>query len=128
MPPPVTTQSNLIVAALTAFRNLVNGIQRTGDPGQQLQQVTTSMGEMVNVLERVATATAEHEQQLGQIDQRFGQNEQQMQNLQQECRLLKLSEQSVVTYTARQGLSKTQVWNHPEITQSELYYESASWA
>ena len=81
--PPVTMPSNLIIAAVTAFRNLVNSIQGTEDPGQQLRQTTTSLGEVANVLEKLAASTAAHEQQFGQMDQRLGQTAQQVQNLQE---------------------------------------------
>ena len=70
MPPPVTMPSNLIVAAVTAFRKLVNNIQGTEHPGHQLRQTTNSLGEVANVLERLAASTAANEQQFGQIDQR----------------------------------------------------------
>ena len=83
MPPPVTMPSNLIIAAVTAFRNLVNSIQGTEDPGQQLRQTTTSLGEVANVLEKLAASTAAHEQQHIQFDQRLGQTVQHVQNLQQ---------------------------------------------
>ena len=68
MPPPVTMPSNLIIAAVTAFRNLVNSIQGTEDPEQQLRQTTTSLGEVANVLEKLAASTAAHEQQYFQLD------------------------------------------------------------
>ena len=83
MPPPTTMPSNLIVAAITAFRNIVNGIQGTEDPGQQLRQTTASLNEVANVLEKLAMSTAEHEQQHIQNDQRLGQTMQQVHDLQQ---------------------------------------------
>ena len=82
MPPPVTTPSNIIIAAVTAFRNLVNNIQGTEDPGQQLRQTATSLGEVANVLDQLAASTAAHEQQFNQMDQRLGQTVQQVQDLQ----------------------------------------------
>ena len=70
MPPPVTMPSNLVIAAATSFRTLVNTIQETQDQGLQLRQTVTSLGEVANVLDLLATSTAAHEQQFGQIDQR----------------------------------------------------------
>ena len=68
---PVTMPSNLIIAAVTAFRNAVNSIQGTEDPGQQLRQTATSLGEVANVLDQLAASTAAHEQQFSQMDQRY---------------------------------------------------------
>ena len=65
--------SNLIMAAVTAFRALVNTLQGTEDRELQLRQTAASLGEVANVLERLAASTAAHEQQFGQIDQRLGQ-------------------------------------------------------
>ena len=62
--------SNLVVAAAAAFRALVNTIQGTQDQGLQLRQTVNSLGEVANVLDLLATSTAAHEQQFGQIDQR----------------------------------------------------------
>ena len=75
--------SNLIIAAVTAFKNLVNSIQGAEDAGQQLRQTTASLGEVANVLEQLAASTAAHEQQYFQLDQRVGQTVQQVQHLQQ---------------------------------------------
>ena len=83
MPPPVTMPSNLIIEAVTAFKNLVNSIQGIVDPEQRLRQTTDSLGEVANVLDRLAASTAAHEQQYFQLDQRVGQTVQQVQNLQQ---------------------------------------------
>ena len=82
MPPPATTPANILIAAVTAFRNLVNSIQGTEDPGQQLRQTATSMGEVANVLDKLAASTAAHEQQFNQMDQRLGQTVQQVHDLQ----------------------------------------------
>ena len=71
--------SNLIIAAVTAFRNLVNSIQGTEDTGQQFRQTITSLGEVANVLDQLAASTAAHEQQFSQMDQRLGQTVQQVQ-------------------------------------------------
>ena len=70
MPPPVTTPSNLVIAAATAFRNLVNTLQGTQDQGLQLRQTVASLGEAANVLDLLATSTAAYEQHFSQIDQR----------------------------------------------------------
>ena len=78
MPPPATTPANLIIAAVTVFRNLVNSIQGTEDPGQQLRKTATSLSEVANVLDRLAASTAAHENQFNQLDQRLGENLQQM--------------------------------------------------
>ena len=90
MPPPATTPSNLIIAAVTAFRTLVNTLQGTEDQGLQLRQTAASLGEVANVLDRLAASTAAHEQHFGQIDQRLNQMSttdqqtvQQVQDLQQ---------------------------------------------
>ena len=70
--------SNLLIAAVTAFRNLVNNIQGTDDPGQRLQQTTASLSEVANVLERLATTTATNEQQFSQMNQQFNQMDQRL--------------------------------------------------
>ena len=70
--------SNLIIAAVTAFRNMVNSVQGTEDPGQQLRQTAASLGEVANVLDQIAASTAAHEQQFNQMDQRLGETVQQM--------------------------------------------------
>ena len=82
--------SNLIIAAVTAFRTLVNTLQGTEDQGQQLRQTVTSLGEVANVLDRLAASTAANEQQFNQLDQRLNQMSatdqqtvQQVQDLQQ---------------------------------------------
>ena len=81
MAPPVAMPSNLIIAAVTAFRNVVNSIQGTEDPGQQLRQTVASLGEAANALDQLAASTAAHEQQFSQMDQRLGQTVQQVQDL-----------------------------------------------
>ena len=78
MAPPVTMPSNLIIAAVTVFRNMVNSVQGTEDPGQQLRQTATSLGEVANVLDKLAASTSTHEQQFIQMDKRLGETIQQM--------------------------------------------------
>ena len=84
MPPPIATPANLLIAAVTAFRNLVNNIQGTEDPGQQLRQTATSLGEVANVLDKLAASAVAQEQHNDQVNQRLGQTVQQMQDLQQQ--------------------------------------------
>ena len=52
--------SNLVIAATAAFRALVNTLQGTQDQGLQLRQTVTSLGEVANVLDLVATSIAAH--------------------------------------------------------------------
>ena len=56
--------SNLIVAAATAFRRMVDTIRGTQDPSTQLQQTIASLGEIANAMDLFATSTAAHEQQI----------------------------------------------------------------
>ena len=58
--------SQLLAAAVTAFRALVATVQGTEDPGNRLNQVAGSLGEVATMFERVATSTAAFEQQFNQ--------------------------------------------------------------
>ena len=78
MPPPSTMPSNLIIAAVSAFRTLVNTLQGTEDQGLQLRQTAASLGEVANVLDRLAASTAAHEQQFVAHEQHFGQMDQRL--------------------------------------------------
>ena len=69
MPPAQATStvpSQLLAAAVMAFRSLVATIQGTEDQGNQLNQVVNSLGDMATMFERVATSTAAFEQQFNQ--------------------------------------------------------------
>ena len=67
MPPPdPTVPSQLLAAAVTAFRTLVTTIQGTGDQANQLGQTVGSLGDLATMFERVATTTAAFEQQFNQ--------------------------------------------------------------
>ena len=55
MPPPTpTVPSQLLTAAVMAFRSLISTIQGTGDPTNQLGQVASSLGDVATMFERVA--------------------------------------------------------------------------
>ena len=62
-PAQPTVPSQLLAAAVMAFRSLVATIQGTEDQGNQLNQVVNSLGDMATMFERVATSTAAFEQQ-----------------------------------------------------------------
>ena len=83
MPPAPATStvpSQLLAAAVMACRNLVQTIQGTEDPGNRLNQVVGSLGDMATMFERVATTTAVFEQQFNQQ----ASNNNQLQQLQQQ--------------------------------------------
>ena len=65
MPPPPTqtVPSQLLVTAVMAFRTLVETIQGTENQANQLGQMVNSMGDIATMFERIATTTAEIEQQ-----------------------------------------------------------------
>ena len=71
--PPAVAPSNLLIAAVTAFRTLVNNIQGSTDPATQVQHTIASLGDIANILERVAVSNTNFEQHFGQMDQRIGQ-------------------------------------------------------
>ena len=56
MPPPTVMPSNLLMAAVTALRTLVNTIQGTEDAATRLAQTVTGLGDAVNMFERLATS------------------------------------------------------------------------
>ena len=64
MPPPTAMPSNLIIAAVTAFRNLVNNLQNTQDAGLQARQTAASLGEAANAMDLIASSIALHENQI----------------------------------------------------------------
>ena len=66
------------MAAVSAFRTLVNTLQGTEDQGLQLRQTAASLGEVANVLDRLAASTAAHEQQFVAHEQLFGQMDQRL--------------------------------------------------
>ena len=65
--------SQLLAAAVTTFRALVATVQGTEDPGNRLNQVAGSLGEVATMFERVATSTAAFEQQFNAFEQQFNQ-------------------------------------------------------
>ena len=78
MPPPDSPRqpnlpSQLLAAAVTAFRAIVTTVQGTEDPGNRLNQVAGSLGEVATMFERVATSTAAFEQQFNTFEQQFNQ-------------------------------------------------------
>ena len=58
--------SQLLAAAVMAFRTLVQTIQGTEDQSNQLNQMVSSLSDMATMFERVATTTAAFEQQFNQ--------------------------------------------------------------
>ena len=88
MPPATahpTAPSQLLAAAVTAFRNLVATVQGTSDPGNQLTQMVSSMDEMATMFEschnhgsiRAAVQPAgEHQQPGAAADQPAGDDQQ----------------------------------------------------
>ena len=88
MPPapvPSTVPSQLLAAAVVAFRSLVSTIQGTGDQGNQLNQVVSSLGDMATMFERVATTTAAFEQQFNQQASTNNQVQQMQQQVNQQA-------------------------------------------
>ena len=65
-PAQTTVPSQLLAAAVIAFRSLVATSQGTEDPSNQLNQVVNSLDDMASMFERVATSTALFEQQFNQ--------------------------------------------------------------
>ena len=73
MPPAPTPQaqttvpSQMLTAAVIAFRALVQTVQGTGEPSNQLTQMADSLGDIATMFERIATTEATYEQQFNQI-------------------------------------------------------------
>ena len=70
--------SQLLAAAVTAFRTIVTTIQGVEDPGNRLNQVTGSLGEVATMFERIAATEATYEQQFNQQANSVAQVQQQI--------------------------------------------------
>ena len=110
MPPPAVTPSNLLIAAATAFRTLVNSIQNTEDPATRLSQTVDGLTDAVNMFDRVATTTAAFEQQ-------FDQTNQQMQDLRQLIQTVQTQAQNAQT-TADAARNNQQSGPNPTVNQA----------
>ena len=71
MPPPTVMPSNMLMAAVTAFRSMVNAIQGTEDPTTRLAQTIAGLSDTVNMFEKLATSTAAFEQQFDHANQQM---------------------------------------------------------
>ena len=88
MAPNPTAPSQVLAAAVTAFRTLVATIQGMSDPGDKLNNVVNSMADMATVFEQItATAAATEQQQetmMQHVSQQIGINNQMQQQLNQQ--------------------------------------------
>ena len=73
-----TVPSQLLAAAVTAFRALVHAVQGTDDPGNRLNQIAGSLGDVATMFERIATTESTYEQQFNQQANTVAQIQQQI--------------------------------------------------
>ena len=70
--------SQLLAAAVTAFRNIATTIQGTEDPSNRLDQIASSIGEAATMFERIAATESTYEQQFNQQANTVAQVQQQI--------------------------------------------------
>ena len=63
MPSNPTAPSQVLAAAVTAFRTLVATIQAMSDPSDKLNNIAKSMTDMATVFEQITVTAATTEQQ-----------------------------------------------------------------
>ena len=73
-----TVPSQLLTAAVMAFRTLVQTVRSTGEPSNQLTQIANSLGDVATMFERIATSESTYEQQFNQIASNSAQVQQQI--------------------------------------------------